>query len=155
MKRLLAHISKSLVLLTVILLPVEQAWSATCCCRGDFGRAVQSAAGSQKSCCSRSQSTCCGTANSQQGSCCHHGQPESGSKPCHCSGGCYGGHDALDVGAPATFRTPSDDELAATAIQTIALDAAIEMAPDSLRSTFSHRSTGGLQRCVRLCRYRL
>jgi len=140
MKRLLEHISKSLAVLAVVLLPVEQALAASCCCRGGSGRVAHVADGFQKSCCTQSQAACCGTA--------------SGSQPCHCSIECYG-QDAPNTIDPAMFRTSSDDEAVVGVLLTIALDAAGIAAPGLLRSTASPSPIRGAQRCVLLCRYRL
>ena len=154
MNRQLSHISKTLALLAVTLLPVEQTLAATCCCRNSHGDVKHIAAGWPKSCCSPGQAAYCRIANASQRSCCEHGQSHSDSKPCRCPAGCLG-KDAPDAVVLATDSAASGDELSVAVMPTTALGLADGTRSDSLRSTTSRYSTSASQRCVLLCRYRL
>ena len=152
MNKLLPHFSKTLAMLAVIMLPVEQALAENCCCRGGKSNEKQVSTTSQATCCSSGESTCCSTAPSSDGSCCEEGQTQTGSKPCQCPAGCFGkdAPKAID----ASGITFSDIELS-QAIVPMALHEVVCEAPFHSVQLSTSEATSGSQRCVLLCRYRL
>ncbi len=151
MNRLLLHLSKTLSLLAVAMLPVQHTLAANCCCRGS-----NIEASSTSSCCSQGRSTCCNTANKSIGSCCG-GQSPNGSNPCQCPVGLCGLEvsPAVDSTSETTFSV--EHLIIATIGEVSATMADVERRPhrESLRLSASHASISGSQRCVLLCRYRL
>ena len=150
MNRRLLHISKTLALLAVLLLPVEQALAASCCCRGK----QSVVASSQGSCCSQGLATCCSTVSTSQRSCCEQGDTRSEPTPCQCPTGCFG-QDSPDAVVPARNNASSDHELTLVAVLATSIDVVHGASSDLLRSTVFRTSMSGVQRCVLLCRYRL
>jgi len=154
MNRLLLHISKTLSLLAVIMLPVQQALATNCCCRS--GHVNHTVAGSPSSCCSQSHATYCSTTDKSLGSCCD-GQSHTGSKPCRCPVGLCGLDPPMAVDSASETTSSDEDLVIATIGEVSATVTDVERRPhrESLRLSASHASTSGSQLCVLLCRYRL
>ena len=154
MNRLLPHIAKTLALLAVVMLPVEQMLAANCCCRGGQSAVKHVEAGRQASCCSQVQASCCSTASKSSNACCGQGQPDSGTKPCQCpTGAC--GKDSPKAVEPAVDNSSVSSDLFVAALIETTSDEVIDRQTDSAGRTSSEIWTSSSQRCVLLCRYRL
>lgn len=141
MNQMMLHIAKTLSLLAVVMLPVQQTLAANCCCRGGHGNHV--VAGSPSNCCSQGHATCCDE------------QSHTGSKPCQCP---VCGLDAPMVADSASEATFSDEYLEIVTIGEIPAtrtDVERRLHRESLQLSASHASTSGSQRCVLLCRFLL
>lgn len=153
MNRLLPHIAKTLALLAVVTLPVEQMLAANCCCRGGQSAVKHVEARGQASCCSQVQASCCSTASRSSNACCGQGQPDSGSKPCRCPAGACG-KDSPKAVEPAVDISSVNDEFSVAAALEASSAKVSDLQTDSAGRTSSEISTSGSQRCVLLCRYR-
>lgn len=154
MNRLLPHIAKSLALLAVVMLPVEQMLAANCCCRGGQSAVTHVEAGGQSSCCSQVQASCCSTASRSSNDCCGQSQSDSGTKPCRCPAGTCG-KDTPNAVEPAVDISSVNDEFSVAAVLEASSADVVDLQTDSAGRTSSEISTSGSQRCVLLCRYRL
>ncbi|QEG35799.1 hypothetical protein Pr1d_31050 [Bythopirellula goksoeyrii] len=148
MNQLTLNISKSLTLLAVLLLPVEQTLAATCCCHGSSVAGRHVSVGSQISCYSQVQGACCST--DCQSCCAGH----SGSKPCRCPAGLCGLKIPTAV-APTTDTTSVTDAWTFAEVSPISFNSV----GHSSRKWYPHSAidilTSGSQRCVLLCRYQI
>ena len=153
MYRLLPHISKTLALLAVVMLPVQQMLAANCCCRGGQNAVKQVEAGGQPSCCSQVQASCCSTASNSSNACCGQGQPDSGTKPCRCPAGSCG-KNAPKAVDPAVDISSQSDELSLAPVIETSFAQVGDPQTDSAGCVPSEMATSGSQRCVLLCRYR-
>lgn len=154
MNRLLPHISKTLALLAVIMLPVEQMLAANCCCRGGQSAVKRVEAGGQPSCCSQVQASCCSNASRSSNACCGQGKPDSGTKPCRCPAGSCS-QDTPKAVEPAVDISSANDELSVAAVFVTSSAEVGDPQTNSAGSVPAEISTSGSQRCVLLCRYRL
>jgi hypothetical protein len=154
MYRLLPHISKTLALLAVVMLPVQQMLAANCCCRSGQHAVKQVEAGGQPSCCSQVQASCCGTTSNSSNVCCDQGQPDSSTKPCRCPAGSCG-KDAPKAVEPVVDISSANDELSVATVLETPFAQVGNPQTDSAEWVPSEMATSGSQRCVLLCRYRL
>jgi len=145
MNRLITHTAKTLAMLAVLLLPVQQSMAAaTCCCHGGL---------EQTGCCSQGKANCCGGADRPGQSCCNRSSLDSESGSCQCLGGRCG-RAAPDVFAPSADSS-SEVDLSAATVQGISSFAFENATRDSLADAVSAGPASGFERCVRLCRFRL
>ena len=154
MNLLRGKLPKTLALLAVILLPLQQSLAATCCCRQSRGTIRGQTNGSVSNCCSQGQAGCCAGESDAGSSCCRDGESSTGMTPCRCLAGCCGLDDprSLDT-APAEL--PSADELANAVNRTAVVVAIHAMATQTLPDSSLSDSMGGPRLSVLLCRYRL
>ena len=156
MNRLVSHFSKTLALLAIGLLPVQQYLTTTCCCQAGQQRVKQTIAESSTGCCSQGETSCCKGANRSTNSCCADGSSDPKSNPCQCPCGC-GKNGAPTAVDPATTGWSSEDELPQSAPQSIAVIAGDTTPPNSTSNAdaVSYLSARGSQRCAQLCRFLL
>lgn len=152
MNRLVSHISKSLALLSVALLPVQQFLSSNCCCQANQS-VHQTIAESPATCCSPYRTNwSSSTRSSPEQSCCA-SSSDSKSKPCECAKNAK----KLTAPDPAATEWSSADEptsFARNSISTAAtLCTATDLAADPIVASESRVSA--LDRCAQLCRFLL
>lgn len=152
MNRLVASIIKTLTLVAILLLPVQQTLAATCCChrgRYDEKQTVKLPA----RCCS----SCCGGADSHESSFGNARSSSEPSKPCRCPGGCRS-HSGPTATTSTTTSPSLEDE---SGLERVARKSTL-----SIGSTAHHSVENafvavlafpkrGSERCAQLCRYRL
>jgi len=156
MNRLITHISKTLALLAILLLPVQQSLAAGCCGNGvQESRTNQTSADSSKSNCSQhDEASCCRKESGLGRSCCEWDSPNSKSELGQCLDMCHDNVPSGEAGSAMVGSTLENDPpvAAVQSISTIFCDSATQ---DSLANTIATNSASGFQRCVQLCRYRL
>lgn len=146
MNRFTLYIAKTLALLAITLLQVNQVFATDCCCRHQRGG--EGAVISQHDCCGKVVSASCGATSTVE-SCCN--RPGSGPKPCQCPSGC-GADDTVPAVEADECSAPERD-VSALAVLIQQLNAVV-LPRTSLVSRFLF-ATSGLRRCVLLCRFRL
>ncbi len=164
MNPFVTHITKTLALLAVLLLPVQSSMAATCCChRGINQSSLESTMASQAmdllaSCCSQPGASCC----SQQslGSCCCHTRGSDGargsdgdSQPCRCPSGCRCTTSPDAIAFSAEFS--SEWDFSASLAPSISANACQDGQRCSRAHTEVSSTASGATLCVLLCRYQL
>lgn len=144
---IVTHITKTLALLAVLLLPAQRSMASTCCCHRGNGQSLSEfSTDSQTSCCDQHSSSPCSCQTSDSG---------SDSQPCRCPSGCR--------------CTASSDVIALSANLSSEWDVFADLAPHASASAFQNELCGLLTRtdafcsaaasgstlCVQLCRYQL
>jgi len=150
---IVTHITKTLALLAVLLLPVQGSMAANCCChRGIIQSSPERSADLFASRCSKLGASCCGQQSSDP-CCCHSSGADSDSQPCRCPSGCRctTSPDAI------AYSANSSSELDLTAgIAPCASARAFQNGPQCLLTSADVCSTAsGSALCVRLCRFQL
>jgi len=126
MDRLIRHTSKTLALLAIMLLPIQQSLAAPCCCQGGQNCVDQS---------------CCGSPNSE-------------SKPCQCPAECCK-NAAPNSADPTTTGPTLKKDSPVAAVPSVSAINCENAARNSLGGCVAIGPASGFERCVRLCRYRL
>lgn len=159
MNRLVTHLSKPLLLLATMLLPVQQSLDAVCDCQGGPGGVKQTVVGSTRNRCFQSETSCCSNASGFRQSCCDRSSLHGCSlglisNPCQCPGGC---HEKAAPGAidPEMIGLPLVIFQEVVALQSISTIACAIATGDPLASAVVTNPANGSERCVWLCRYRL
>jgi len=153
MNQFVAHISKAVMLLAVILLPIQQSLASACCCRGGQDCAKQTAAGSLASCGSHIKTSRRGSASDLSGGYYEESSLDSKTKSCHCPSEC----DAVaTLGAlDSAMGGSSLEDLSVETVLCVSATSPGNPARNSLGNAPAACPSSGSERCIWLCRYRL
>jgi hypothetical protein len=148
------YISKTLLLLAAVLVPLQQSFAANCCCRQGSGSAMRRANEPGMSCCSQKTSSCCSSDAVTTASCCTP-QQDTEANHCHCPAGSCGQDDPTAAEPPATSEVPDGNELVQmTLASPAARESKLSLTTKLLTATAT-KSLGSTDRCVLLCRFTL
>ena len=152
MTRYVGDISKTVALLAVLLLPVQQLFAATCCCRQ--GNVAKHKADVAKSCCSVPHADCCDTDSAPSRACCQDDTSDGNSKTCRCIVCGLSDDTYSNVESPTTgVSSPDEGKWAAASVSS---GPACRDLGCHLSATADQLSTlNAADRCHVLCRYRL
>ncbi len=154
MNRFAAHISKTLAVLVILLLPIQQSLAVTCCCRAVQNDAVRLAASPRADRGSDDSSSCCSSTCDSEHSCCGQEATDAVSNRCQCpEGSCD--QTVPNAFDPAAINSSVDVDLFAAATLTIVTTTRNKTAQASPANTVSRFSCSVSDRCVLLCRYQL
>jgi hypothetical protein len=145
MNQIVTHITKTLALLAVLLLPVQRSMAATCCCqRGINQSSLESSTDSPASCCSQQSSSPC---------CCQTSGADSDSQPCRCPSGCRCTTlpDAIVFSAESSSEWNFSADIAPSISANVCQN---EQRCSRARADVSSNASGSTL-CVQLCRYQL
>ena len=160
MARLAHRITKTISLLAVLILPVQQVVAVNCCCRSGGATARKAGANSQSGCCSEQQSSCCTPVDTPVSSCCGTAPPNSAPDTNrvpgdHCPGDCCDGTtpDLLDATSASLLSNVDATWAPATESSVVSFENPNSTPLQSTAAAFIGPSAS--QRCTLLCRYRL
>jgi len=146
MNRATAIIAKTLALLAITLLQVDQIFATHCCCRD---RGEQRTAVSGHNCCGGAGPIFCGPTKQ---SCCH--GREGNAKPCQCPAGCCSTTNAT-LAVDSEGCTLNEDELSAPVAWVSYVSVDVSSLTRFLPTSSSASAASGLSRCIMLCCFRL
>lgn len=159
MKRLRGLISKTLVLLAMVMLSFQQASAATCGCRAsgqDVRPAAAAAACAQMPCRGHKRGGLEAASSSTGCSCCCDGSAWTGdSKSCSCPAGSCGQDKADAAEQPWIADPPSTEKLFRAALTAAAEGGANIATITRLAETFLPNAPRHPRLCVLLCRFTL
>ena len=145
MNRATAIIAKTLALLAITLLQVDQIVATHCCCRD---RGEQRGAVSGHNCCGGAGPICGPTKQS----CCH--GRVGNAKPCQCPAGCCSTTNAT-LAVDSEGCPLNEDDLSAPVAWVSYVSVDVSSLTPFLPTSSSASATSGLSRCIMLCCFRL
>lgn len=149
-----SHFSKTLVLIAIAWLPIQQCLTKACCCQAGQQRVKQATSGSWADRCAQGKTNCCKGTNHAKGSCCADGSSHLQATSCQCPGGCDKTASPIAVD-PATTGWSWDDEAPQSVPESILATAGATTMPNGASSAAAIPPPSGTQRCVQLCRFLL
>ena len=151
MNRQFGNISKALALLAVLLLPLQQLFAATCCCRQ--GNVATRTAQEAEGCCSSKQASCCDRTSTCSRTCCQSERPDGNSKNCRCLVCGLSVDTVSEVESLANEVSSSEGDVAA-AVSTSCAPIRCDRGSKPFEFTEQPPSLSAADRCAVLCRYR-
>jgi len=154
MNRFITLTTKTLALLVILLLPVQQSLASNYCFHSGVDQSTpgRSSVGSMRNCCSQSGASRRSTCDLGQ-SCCKASSSDSNSRPCQCPCGC------CSTAAPDAIASPANSsigiDLSATAVPSFSTTTCESGPQNSQGSTIAISTASGSVLCDWLCRYRL
>ena len=152
MTRRVRNTSKTLALLAVALLPLQQVFASTCCCRPDS--IAQRTGNETTTCCSNRQVHCCSDNSSGSRTCCQDNRTDHNNESCRCLV-CGLSQDSISNVDTGTSEKSCSVEGMSTAISSSCVSTSCGIGRTPLVSTQRSPSLGAADRCTVLCRYRL